>query len=179
MASAFSHIAIPVALRLGLGKELVSKRLVIFGFVSSILPDLDVIAFRLGVAYQSPWGHRGFSHSIVFALIFSLLAVIFYKKLKATRSMTFIVTFISMISHGFLDALTNGGLGVAFLWPLTNERYFFPWNVVEVSPLGLKRFFGAKGLSVLKSEFVYIWLPCLSLSLCLMGIKNLKLNQRK
>jgi len=28
--------------------------------------------------------------------------------------------------HGLLDMITNGGKGVAFLWPFTSERFFFP-----------------------------------------------------
>jgi hypothetical protein len=34
----------------------------------SMLPDLDVIGFRLGVKYADPWGHRGATHSVAFAL---------------------------------------------------------------------------------------------------------------
>jgi hypothetical protein len=29
-------------------------------------------------------------------------------------------------SHGMLDAMTDGGLGVAFFAPFDNARYFFP-----------------------------------------------------
>ncbi len=174
MASAFSHIAIPVAFRLGFGKKEVSTPLFILSSLSSTIPDLDVLAFRLGIAYESPWGHRGFSHSIMFALLCSLAIMFCHQRLKATKTMTFMVIFLSMISHGVLDALTNGGLGVAFFWPFQNDRLFFPWNVIEVSPIGLKRFFGVKGLSVLMSEFLYIWLPCLSLALSLKSLRYLK-----
>jgi len=44
-------------------------------------------------------------------------------------------------SHGLLDAFTNGGLGIAFLAPLYNERYFIPWTPIEVSAMGLADFF--------------------------------------
>jgi inner membrane protein len=57
-----------------------------------------------------------------------------------------------------LDALTNGGRGIAFFSPLTNERYFFPWRPIQVSPIGAG-FFTARGLRVLVSESVWIWLP--------------------
>ena len=35
--------------------------------VLGVLPDLDVIAFRFGIRYESMWGHRGLSHSPAFA----------------------------------------------------------------------------------------------------------------
>jgi inner membrane protein len=62
-------------------------------------------------------------------------------------------------SHGLLDAVTNGGLGIAFFAPFDGTRYFLPWRPVEVSPIGLAAFFTARGLEVLKSEFVWIWIP--------------------
>ena len=34
----------------------------------SLLPDADVLGFPLGVHYEDPWGHRGATHSLVFAL---------------------------------------------------------------------------------------------------------------
>ena len=36
-------------------------------------------------------------------------------------------------SHGLFDAMTNGGLGVAFFAPLDNARYFLPWRPIPVS----------------------------------------------
>jgi len=34
----------------------------------SMLPDLDVIGMRRGIAYGAEWGHRGASHSLSLAL---------------------------------------------------------------------------------------------------------------
>ena len=67
--------------------------------------------------------------------------------------------FLVAASHGVLDAMTNGGLGVAFLSPFDTSRYFLPWRPIEVSPLALSRFFSARGFAVLQSELVWIWLP--------------------
>ena len=70
--------------------------------------------------------------------------------------------FLATASHGLLDALTDGGLGVAFFSPFDTRRYFLPWRPVEVSPIGLG-FFGPQGLRVIRSEMVWIWLPSLVL----------------
>ena len=62
-------------------------------------------------------------------------------------------------SHGFLDAMTDGGLGVAFYSPFNNTRYFLPWTPIRVSPIGVSRFFTGRGLAVIQSELLWIWLP--------------------
>src|SRR5262249_58329038 len=67
--------------------------------------------------------------------------------------------FLATASHGLLDAMTDGGLGVAFFSPFDNRRYFLPWTPVEVSPIGVTRFFSHLSLSVLQTELVWIWLP--------------------
>jgi len=162
MASAFSHIAVPIALRIAGGGKAISWRLLFFAMFLSVAPDLDSIAFRFGIPYESQWGHRGFTHSIFFALMFAILPAIFHRYFKAKRATVYLTSFISMLSHGVLDACTNGGLGVAFFWPLNSQRYFLPWQVIEVSPISVSRFFSERGLTVLTSEFYYVWLPCLA-----------------
>lgn len=161
MASAFSHIAIPILVKFVCGAKTISWRLLIFAMFASVAPDLDSIAFVYGIPYESQWGHRGFTHSILFALVFAVFSTIFHRVLKANRLAVFTTSFISMLSHGVLDACTTGGLGVAFFWPMNSDRYFLPWQVIEVSPISIKSFFSKKGLTVLSSEFFYVWLPCI------------------
>ncbi len=128
----------------------------------AVFPDLDVVAFRLGIPYEHWLGHRGFSHSILFAALLAAGASLFaLKESPKVRYLAFLTFFLSALSHGLLDAMTNGGLGVAFFSPFQNERYFLPWRPVEVSPLSLKRFFSERGFNVLKSEFTWVILPSL------------------
>src|SRR5262245_46721519 len=42
----------------------------------SLLPDVDVIGFALGVRYADPWGHRGATHSFAFALAVAAIAAL-------------------------------------------------------------------------------------------------------
>jgi len=72
--------------------------------------------------------------------------------------------FLVTASHGFFDAMTDGGLGVAFFAPFDNRRFFLPWTPIRVSPIGLTRFFTSRGLAVLQSEILWIWLPAIMLS---------------
>lgn len=164
MASAFTHALAAAAL----GSLIVPgrARLIALGAALAILPDADAIGFQLGVPYASQLGHRGLSHSIAFAV---LVAIGVARQLPApppapSRTRAALFLFAAVLSHGLLDALTNGGLGVAFFAPLSGERYFFPWRPIAVSPISVTRFFTARGLRVLQSELLVVWLPALALA---------------
>jgi inner membrane protein len=131
----------------------------------STLPDADVIGYRwLYIPSYHFVGHRGFFHSPFFAALLSILIVfIFYRKevIFSNRWWKYVLYFfILTASHGLLDALTNGGNGIALLSPFTNNRYFFPWTPIEVSPFSIQALLGERGLTVFGSELLWIWIPC-------------------
>lgn len=136
----------------------------------SVLPDLDVIAFGLGIPYRSLWGHRGITHSLLFAVLAGcLIAMCGFREeefVEMGRSRRSLATFFSLAiaSHLLLDSLTNGGLGVAAFAPIENARYFAPFRPVKVSPIGVD-FFSMYGLQVLASEIVWVWMPALAMVL--------------
>jgi inner membrane protein len=163
MPTIISHIAIPLAVGFGLGKQKISEHLLCAGVLASVIPDADVISFKFGIQYASQFGHRGFTHSIFFALFLGLLAVLAHKKLNCSRLSAFLFVSLCAVSHPLLDALTDGGLGVALFWPYDNTRFFFPWTGIEVSGIG-RGFFSMRSISVLASEFRWIWCP--SILLC-------------
>jgi inner membrane protein len=152
MPSLLSHPAVPVAIVSAVGMRRISLRLFLAGAVFSVLPDADVIGFHFGIPYDHLLGHRGFFHSPIFALVAGLIGATFYRPLRSTYWTAFGLLFISILMHGILDAATNGGLGIAFLSPFSNERYFFPWQPIAVSPFGLERFLRNRGLAVLDSR---------------------------
>jgi inner membrane protein len=165
MPTILSHPAFPIALSLALGRKIVSARLLAVSVVASILPDADVIGFKLSVAYSHQLGHRGFSHSVLFAILVGSLACVFAPQLKAQRLTAFMIVAFATASHGLLDMCTNGGLGIAYLWPQSEQRYFLPFRPILVSPLDLGRFFGPAGQAVLLSELKWVWLPLLSIGI--------------
>jgi inner membrane protein len=124
------------------------------------VPDLDVVGFRFGIAYSDAAGRRGITHSITFAALLGVIALMSARKLQAPPWLSFTFVLVSALSHGLLDMLTNGGLGVALFWPFSDERLFFPVQPIQVSPLGV-RVFSAAGLRVFGSEAVWVWLPAL------------------
>lgn len=166
MPSVFSHIAVPLAIGLGLGKKRVSRPLLVAGLFASVFPDLDVLGAQFGIAFASEWGHRGFSHSIVFAILCGLLALLFSRQLQAGKLSAFLFISICTLSHPLLDALSNGGLGVALYWPFDNTRHFFQWRPIEVAHIGL-RFFLEDTYSVLKTEIIWVWCPAIFIGIIL------------
>jgi inner membrane protein len=170
MPTVLTHPALPLAVGLGLGRQIISGRLLAAGVAASILPDLDVLAFPLGAHYGSAFGHRGVTHSLAFALAAALVGGCCHRALRTGFARAFLFIMASTASHGILDAFTNGGLGIAFLWPFSSERYFAPYQVIEVSPIGISRFLSSRGLAVLESELVWVWTPCVVLGVALAPI---------
>jgi inner membrane protein len=164
MASAFSHAFAALALGKAYTGRNMPWRFWGLAIASAVLPDADIISFGLGIPYESMFGHRGLTHSLPFALVWGLLVVQceFKQVVRFSRLWwsLWVFFFVVTASHGVLDALTNGGLGVAFFAPFDSTRYFFPWHEIEVSPLTIKQFFNEWGGAVLQSEAKYIWLPC-------------------
>lgn len=164
MPTAFTHPVPALAAGIALGTRIISIRLLIMAILFSILPDLDVISFKLGIAYEDDWGHRGASHSLAAVFASGAFGFIFAPLLRAKRLVAFLVLSGVVASHILLDAMTTGGLGVALFWPLENTRYFMPWRPIRVSPLAIKHFIGPKGIAVLLSELKWVWLPMFSLA---------------
>jgi inner membrane protein len=125
----------------------------------ALLPDLDVVAFALRVPYAAPFGHRGASHSLCAALLVGFAAALLARGLGARAKPVGVVTALVVASHGLLDALTDGGLGAALLWPFSDERFFAPWRPLPVAPIGA-RFWSARGLTVVATELAW-FLPLL------------------
>lgn len=174
MASAFGHAAAAWTIKNVLQLLThVPVRVLLLGVFCSILPDIDVIAFKFGIPYESMWGHRGITHSILFAVLLSALITMVLAKTKNQFLSYFSFLFLATLSHSLLDAITTGGKGVAFLAPFDNTRYFFPWQVIKVSPIGVKNFFSSWGVSVLRSEFKWIGIPLL-ISLIILYSRKLK-----
>ncbi|NMH87182.1 metal-dependent hydrolase [Flavivirga algicola] len=156
MASVFGHGIVGFTLAKVIDNQN-TRWLMILAVFSTILPDFDVIGFKWGIPYAHPIGHRGFSHSILFSVIWTFLLMLTFG--RKNKLIWFCVIFLSTLSHGILDAMTSGGMGVGFLIPFNNGRFFFPFREIQVSPIGVESFFSKWGLKVLYSEFKYIFVP--------------------
>lgn len=168
VASLFTHVFTAAALsavaapRVGFSKSLV------LGMVSAVLPDADMLGYYAGVPSKSMFGHRGLTHSLVFALAWTLCLSWFLRRDalgpggKLRRSLYF---FLCIASHGVLDALSTGRHGVAFFAPFENGRHLLPGNVIPIAPLGVQNLFTPRGWTVFRSELLIVWLPLGALAL--------------
>lgn len=157
MAS-IGHIAVGMAAgRLYMGQERGVRWLATMMFrfsVVSMLPDADVVGMALGIPYGAPLGHRGASHSIVFAIAAGLACGGGAWMARAPATKVAIFATLVLLTHGLLDALTDGGLGIAHFWPFSNARHFFTWTPIPVAPIG-GGFLSREGLRVATHELLY------------------------
>jgi inner membrane protein len=135
----------------------------------AILPDIDVVSFKLGIPYGHFFGHRGFFHSIFFAFIvgFIITEIFFSKEQSSRKDRWFYFVYFSLVTstHGIFDAFTNGGLGIALLSPFDNHRYFFWKTPISVSPISPRVFLNLRTFGILANEFLWVWMPMLFLAL--------------
>ncbi|MEN5273352.1 metal-dependent hydrolase [Stenotrophomonas lactitubi] len=183
MPSIITHAAVPLALWCAADRGRIPPRLLGAGVIASMLPDADVLAFALHIPYADAFGHRGASHSLLFAGVLAALAAVLASfgsrrpwsaphssgsrrpwsahvcqpRLAPTMQAAVFI-FICAASHPLLDAMTSGGLGVALAWPWSDHRFFAPWRPIRVSPFA-PQFFSARGLATLLSELRWVWLP--------------------
>ncbi|PZT08426.1 hypothetical protein A7X89_07625 [Stenotrophomonas maltophilia] len=171
MPSIITHAAVPLALWCAADRGRIPAWLLAAGVVAAMLPDADVLAFALHIPYADAFGHRGASHSLLFAGVLAVLAAVwaFFGSRRpwpadvcqprlASTVQAAVFVFVCAASHPLLDAMTSGGLGVALAWPWSEHRFFAPWRPIRVSPFA-PQFFSARGIATLLSELRWVWLP--------------------
>jgi inner membrane protein len=178
MASAFSHALVAITIGKNYSKKYTSLKFWLLAATCAVLPDADVLSFQFGIPYNHFLGHRGFFHSLFFSLFIGILTTfLFYRKIKLTDNLGLkYITFFFLCgaSHALLDMLTNGGLGVAIFSPFDTTRYFFPWRPIQVSPIGIQNFMGERGIRVIRSELVWVGIPCFIYFILIWIVRKIK-----
>lgn len=119
-----------------------------------LLPDLDVFSTA---PYNSPLGHRGVTHSLLFAMAAGLIAArIVARPFRRQWWMLAGLYFAVVASHGLLDALTRGGEGIPFFWPL-GDRYG-NWGPIPVSDIAFD-WPDPRSSRAIRSELLWVWGP--------------------
>jgi inner membrane protein len=158
MPTVMSHAIAALALAPAFRSAAWPRRVWWIGAGCAMLPDADVVGIPLGVPFGSMLGHRGLTHSLFFAAaVAAVLAP--WLVARGTRAWLWLYLFLAIASHGLLDALTNGGIGVAFFAPFDASRYYWPWRPIVVSPISVRAFWSRWGAAVLLSELIWVWLP--------------------
>ena len=88
------------------------------GAFLGVAPDFDYALNWLRVS-RGGW-HHGFTHSIPFALVVGLVAIIV---LRQWNVRSFLIITAAYVSHTLLDYMLTESRGVSLWWPFTNYRY--------------------------------------------------------
>ncbi len=165
MASVFGHAFTGFMLAKIAGKRTEGTKFAVLASMAAVVPDADIIALHNGVPYDALFGHRGFSHSITGALLIGFaIALVFFGSPKRFSRRWWLIAlffFIATMSHGIIDGMTTGGLGIAYFAPWSPERYWMPIRMIHVSGLNASNLMTKWGWAVLRSEIIWIGVPLL------------------
>jgi len=115
-----------------LGKKIGNKAM-LYGAIAGTIPDLDVFASFFTDQVTALYIHRGFTHSIVFSVLFApILAWIVsrYEKYKDFKNWT-LLFFLSFVTHPILYAHTTWR--TQLFWPFDIRLAFK--NIFVIDPL--------------------------------------------
>lgn len=101
-------------------------------FIGAFLANLADFDFLLVFATHSKEWHRGFSHSIIFALFIGFLFMFYFSRRRLRESLAYSLAYAS---HFVLDYLTtkNGG-GLELFFPFSPERFGLRWFGLSEAP---------------------------------------------
>jgi inner membrane protein len=109
-----------------------ARRYLVPLFIGSLLANAADLDFVLMFIFRSKAWHRGFSHSIVFALLVSLIFVLFLGMRRIREAVAYGLAFAS---HSILDYVTTKeGTGVELLWPFSSQKLGFGWVGLSEMP---------------------------------------------
>ncbi len=167
MATALTHAMVAVALAKAATSRPLPARFWLAGIACAILPDIDVMGYRWGIHEGGLLGPRGLTHSLFFAALLAALVVILLfretKRFSWRGCVLWLYFAVVTASHGVLQAMSDGGQGVAFFAPFNDKRYFLPWRPLSVAPIG-RDLFGQWGLAALVNELAWVWAPVVTVT---------------
>ncbi|MDX8552581.1 metal-dependent hydrolase [Tenacibaculum sp. 1B UA] len=115
-----------------LGKKIGNKAM-LYGAIAGTIPDLDVYIGKLFDTVTALEIHRGFTHSIFFAIVFGWIfgwLISLYEKNASTKEWAQLM-FWGFLTHPILDAHTTWG--TQLFWPLDIRLAFK--NIFVIDPL--------------------------------------------
>lgn len=115
-----------------LGKK-VGNKAMLYGAIAGTIPDLDVLASNFTDTVSALEIHRGFTHSIVFSIVFAPIFGWLVSKIesfKSFKSWSWLF-FWAFITHPLLDAHTTWG--TQLFWPFDLRLAYK--NIFVVDPI--------------------------------------------
>tara|TARA_R110002126_G_scaffold224174_1_gene369095 strand:- start:18407 stop:19405 length:999 start_codon:yes stop_codon:yes gene_type:complete len=115
-----------------LGNKIGNKAM-FYGAIAGTIPDLDVLAAYFTDTVTALEIHRGFTHSILFSLIFAPIFGLLVSKFEKYKNKKdwIVFFFLTLVTHPILDAQTTWG--TQLFWPFDIRLAFK--NVFVIDPL--------------------------------------------
>ena len=164
MPSIFAHAVAGAALGSAFTPHRAPRHVWIAAAICAALPDIDALGRPFGnLRYEAAFGgHRGFTHSVVFAVL--LGAFVAWRCFRESswqrvRLPLWAIFALATATHGVLDALSTIGNGVAFWAPFSWTHYEFLWRPlgeIGPGPRGLERV-----LALVANELLWVGLPAI------------------
>jgi inner membrane protein len=155
----YLHFAPAVALASAVRLPTAGWRLMAVGALCAVMPDADLLLVALHLDhYSGTYGHRGFSHSLGFAMAIGLMGVLWARRSQRSWRRTGLVgVYLALCtsSHPLLDGVLDAGICNACLWPLDGSRLCLGWRPVPMRGVALL------GWERLGTELLWIGVPLL------------------
>ena len=162
MPSSFAHIAAGLGFGTPSLPGHVPSRYWWCAAFCAAIPDIDWLWSGGALPWDHWLAHRGLTHSLVFAACLAGLVTWLCLRSVAppgTLGRLWGGLALATASHGFFDALSTYGLGVAFFAPFTSHRFFFPWRPITGAGVPRPRSLALKVLPILGREVLWVWVP--------------------
>ncbi|MEO8087768.1 MAG: metal-dependent hydrolase [Bacteroidota bacterium] len=149
-----THIAIGICTgELIAGKKL-GKKAMLWGAIANSIPDVDVVTSLWMNPADALMAHRGFTHSILFQLLFIPLAAFLLRRLYRKEDFSFnnwmLLIGSGLFLHIFLDALTSYGTG--WFEPFSHYRVSFNTLFILDPLFSISFIIGAIVLLIMKKK---------------------------
>jgi inner membrane protein len=130
-----THIAIGACIGEAFFEKGFGKKAMLWGALAQSIPDIDFITSFWMDTSENLLAHRGFTHSIVFALlvipIFALTAERIHRPHDISYKKWFLFFTAEVFLHLLLDVFNNYGIG--WLEPFSHQRFSF--NTIYVADI--------------------------------------------
>ncbi|MEP7165674.1 MAG: metal-dependent hydrolase [Ferruginibacter sp.] len=128
-----THIALGACMGQAFAGRTVGKKAMLWGILAQSIPDIDFIATTWLDTTSNLLAHRGFTHSILFALLMTFLLTVLAERWHRPHNISLMrwgLFFGSVIlTHIFLDAFNNYGVG----WFEPFSHYRISFNTIYVA----------------------------------------------
>lgn len=165
MPSPLTHLIVSVPINALIMKQENKKKIIFFSFFAAIAADFDYVGYLFNFGNLSFFGHRGFTHSIFFAIVIAtLICIVFFRNVDfKSKAFLFLLFnfFLAALSHPLLDYLINQNNGVALFFPFSTERFSFPFAPINEEICSAFEYYRKYFWLVLKVEIIYLIFPAI------------------